>query len=213
MVHRGAIRGVGLGDAHVLDDARPSDAGHHILVGAEAHDPEGAPGAGICGGQGGHGGIQVLAEAEDGQVGAAHPVRITVHEPHVRRISRVVRVNHQGRGPQRAVVVAGDVDVAGAGHIVDAVRGGEDGARLDYGAGAEEHIVPHLHPQLQDRRIRLSIVDRAKADRLGRGFVAGGVLSGFDPAFSTLRGEPEFARMLVEAYGGDAEPILEESSG
>jgi tetratricopeptide (TPR) repeat protein len=30
-----------------------------------------------------------------------------------------------------------------------------------------------------------------------------------DPAFSELRGEPEFARMLVDAYGTDAAPILD----
>ncbi len=34
-----------------------------------------------------------------------------------------------------------------------------------------------------------------------------------DPAFSALRAEPEFARMLVEAYGTDAAPILEGASG
>ncbi len=34
-----------------------------------------------------------------------------------------------------------------------------------------------------------------------------------DPAFTELREEPEFARLLVEAYGLDAKPILEGASG
>lgn len=34
-----------------------------------------------------------------------------------------------------------------------------------------------------------------------------------DPAFSKLRMEPEFARLLVEAYGVDAQPLLEDASG
>ncbi len=34
-----------------------------------------------------------------------------------------------------------------------------------------------------------------------------------DPAFAELREEPEFARLLVEAYGIDARPLLEDGSG